>query len=475
MIFSGKLNEYAGLIKVCNGGYFKEGIYIREISTKAPVVTCENQVVALLYRDGEIWYTVRQSSSTDDEPVYATYHVRDDFSVIEKYPCSFAKAFFVGNNIVNYITENDERIIYIEDCITGEKTKKNGRYIGYAYDNESLYFRGVFERQKCLICMSQDALDIKWTVKLEKDLHPQSFQKPMLYGDLVILNHGADRKSFRQAEIAAYSKKDGCLVWNRILSDDYSCKANNCLLVEDKLYWTSMGRIYILEASSGKILVDEPTGAPKEYFDVNATIETVWADGDTIFLLNYRDKQIKLLSPDAKDVLQIIKIPGGYAPDLGQWPTKIDETYYIKVVPTDSIITGAKYGLLELKKTYGNENPGPIIKIADWPQHSVEVNTIAGEEEYLISVDDDDIDRVINYGEILLKETAFKKGKHFWDNETTRNHKFNGTIRFTTDRTRFSFDIEDKLQSMCKRALEELGDMVVAGNGKSDIEFFVES
>ena len=78
-------------------------------------------------------------------------------------------------------------------------------------------------------------------------------------------------------------------------------EVSNCILIKDSLYLAMADRMIVLDAYSGKRILDEPSGINEPYLG-----DTLWSDGERLFMIRSTEPKIRVFSKDGKTVLQEI-------------------------------------------------------------------------------------------------------------------------------------------------------------------------
>ena len=127
------------------------------------------------------------------------------------------------------------------------------------------------------------------------------------------------------------------------------------------------------------------------------------------------------------------------------------------------------YGLLVLGPTENKQTSN--IEIEKWPvlRTVKKTDDQAGGEQYHVLVTGEELEDVIRYGEISLKEIASVKGSQIYSDER-RNNKFNGNILFSTNLGDLGLQAEENIREMVSR-IEDWANRtgISAGNGKAAI------
>jgi hypothetical protein len=281
----------------------------------------------------------------------------------------------------------------------------------------------------------------------------------MMIDDSVILNLGVDKQSERNCEIISLYKANGEIKWRKAFKKEIS----NCLLINQKLLVAHEGRLIVLDPGTGEVLVDEPSGFEKRTHE-----DTLWADEGCLYYISCAEATIRIFSQDGKDVMQDLKIPLPFAPVVGEAFVAFEEGYYLPLALGDDCLQGAVYGLLKLSPA--KEGQKPEITVEPRPAYQVLTEeTDDGQIYCRIVFKNKDLETILKYGPIVMKEYANVRGAQVWSDER-RNPKFNGRIVFSTNLEDFGAEDQQKIQQMIEDTETWFETMSVrAGNRKDKI------
>jgi hypothetical protein len=366
--------------------------------------------------------------------------------------------FFINNLCVCHFKNPDTNKydLAIKDYSTQSIVKRTGSFSKYASDGQYLFGRHT---SKGISCLDFD-LNTVWDYEFDRFVdfvHGNLLPYP--YKDLVILNIGVDREKGGDGQIIALSKSDGSLVWKRHFE-----REPTFIVINDRVYVTDDGRMIVLEATTGKTLVDQPAG-----FETNHPGDSLWSNGQELFMVNMTLSLIRIFSTDGKTLLQELKIPEPFAPLNSEHFISHDGFYYLSLAIQDMCLNGAVYGLLILGPAEDQQKAGIVVEPR--PYNQVLVKQMEDGQEYChVILKDHSLEKVLKYGPILMKEYANVKGSQVWSDDR-RNPKFNGRIVFSANFDDFSDEDNRKINRMIEETEKWFDTMGVhAGNRKTEIK-----
>jgi len=313
-------------------------------------------------------------------------------------------------------------------------------------------------------------LEEVWSVHTDKRCFPRapvSIKAPRYYepSNLLIVNLGEIKEwPHGEFEINAYNASTGEVVWQNIVctTPDYA------QLTGDRVYLCVKDEIIILDAATGEYLLREKhelNGVNASYF--HATF--VYPYTDKLLVASPQHQVVQLRTGDAKTVIQEIQIPIPY--NISCHPPVIHEDkVYFSLGHLDSYDNTMKGAVLILTPAEC-KNKQVEAKIEPRPPIQIKLaNTELGNKVYQVTIEHDDLDEIIRFSTITLKEIAFKYGKYPSTTETNRNH--NGNLQLFVKANVLNMTETDLLEalSIIKFRVEEnlSSTDVRAGDGKND-------
>jgi hypothetical protein len=281
----------------------------------------------------------------------------------------------------------------------------------------------VRRRPGTILCLDFDLQEI-WSFQTERDISVGNYD-PQFINDMVICYLGESVEGKRDFQIVALSLADGSVKWCRIFEDYPQCWID---IIRGKLYTTIMGRILILDAHSGEILLEIPS---ETLFQKGKKLSKIGVSPVKNYLLAIRseDQLLQIFTQDGKECLQTIKLPEKYFPSCST-PIEFDGRYYITMGQIGTLFF-AYNAILILTP---DENAPAEVAVALPKRPPFEVSRIKnekGEHEHIVSVSCENLDELIKYATITLKEIALTTSSKF--ERRKRNTKHNGRLHLRVD------------------------------------------
>lgn len=327
--------------------------------------------------------------------------------------------------------EDEECFFYTKQKRTGEVTKKKTECYRVLLDESGIYSKSAFGKIEKL----DYELNIAWQKEYDKKNDIRAKSTPQIYDDIVICNIGADPKTKENGKIVAYQKDNGKEIWRR----SFEKEPANCQLFGDLLYMAHQSRMVVLEAATGRTVVDEPSG-----FETRTVSEILVPLDDHLVMISKEKCAIRLFSGDGKKLIQHLDIPGGYETHDGGPLIIHDGQIFLRTYPSDMCLKGVKEALLVLEKA--QEGQSCEIEIEEWPV-SVAVDRKAddgGECFYTIDMQGTSLQDLLIYSEIALEELPSIYGAQIWSDDR-RDFEFNGKILFRPSGIEWNEDARRKL------------------------------
>jgi hypothetical protein len=195
----------------------------------------------------------------------------------------------------------------------------------------------------------------------------------------------------------------------------------------------------VLEAASGRTVVDEPSG-----FETRTVSEILVPLGYHLVMISKEKCAIRVFSGDGKKLIQHLDIPGGYVTHDGGPLITHDGKIYLRTYPSDMCLKGVKEGLLVLERA--QEGESGEIEIEKWP---VTVAVDRKEEDgggcfYTIGMQGTSLQDLLIYSEIALEELPSVYGAQIWSDDR-RDFEFNGKILFRPSGIEWNEDARRKM------------------------------
>lgn len=407
---------------------------------------------------------------------FGDYYADKSFTINEKGK-KISKPFFFDSgtflNKAHFYRVKSRRIHGLEQYDSSFKLVKKieGRF-SYLTQSAELLF--VLKRDG-LVAYDLD-LNEKWQVTTEKSCFsgvPHSIDAPQYYqaSDLVIINFGENNTPERgEFEINAYQAETGDLVWQQIVSITPSCSH----LSGDKVYVCVQDELIILAAATGEVLhrVSHQLNEPE---DGRPAVNFLHPYQDKLLVVSPKHGLVQLRTGDAKTILQSIHVPLPYTTSFHP-PVLHDDKVYLSLTHADSFDNTMKGGILVLSQVDVAEK-FVEANIEERPNTVIEfVQNTEGEDVYQVTFSHDDLDDLIRFSTITLKEIAFKHGNYESSTETNESH--HGKLLLKIDAQKVNLNNEELSQKLAiiKERVEAnlVSSGVKAGDGKSDFVVDIE-
>jgi hypothetical protein len=309
--------------------------------------------------------------------------------------------------------------LHVVDTRSNEIQKHAGNlHLGVVATPDRIVVR---DREKGLVCLNYDFQEF-WKIPFEKRCYAGAFSAPQEFKDLIILNVGEIQELPRgEFELNAYRIEDGSLSWQVILPTTPNCSN----VMGDRIYISVKDRILVVEDANGKVLVDVPhqLGNDHKHF--------LYPYKDVLIAASESAARINVFSKDGQKLLQELSIPDPLSV-LSHWiPDEADGKLYIVLSPRNMLLRETSAALLEL--TPDASQPAKLTpELPPRPPFVVSRLTKKnGEHEHLITVSHADLDEIILYGMILLKEIILEVASVVFVRK--RDQKHNGNLHFVVD------------------------------------------
>lgn len=415
----------------------------------------DKDIIGISLHDNRIWLQRDKDNLSDitSNSVWINPENNEIVNINSSLPIASCK--FINNYCVGRNEEDGEPYLFIKrmDQEDTDILELEGFFV-LETDNDYIYGRENLEHLVCLDYQLQE----KWRVKQELRCYSDEKNEPQIYQELVILNIGVDNKTRKNFKIAAYKKIDGSLVWKQILD----IEPHSSTLVGDKVYIAMGTQMIVLDANTGEIILNEPHGFH------NNTHHSVYPFKNYLCAFSKPDSSIRVFTPDGKSLIQDVELPSPYAPLAKCQPLEHEGKLYQVLGPNNISLAGACGGLLIMSES--DDGQEPVVEVEERPYHSVmTAENDKGEHEIVITMSHDDLEDVLRFGEIILKQTAYLKGQQMYPAET-RDKKHNGLISFYVDPSRLPKDAGEKIEQMGQEVEEWLKTHdILSGDGKRNI------
>jgi hypothetical protein len=383
-------------------------------------------------------------------------------------PLPLGSARFVGSACAgfNYLVDDGDpaRGLFVKDFTEGRFRLLPCRHASVTVDEGGVFARlarDIKDRNN-LVCFDW-TLGERWRVApFKKECYAQALEEaPQLYGDLVVFNVGVDPKTRCDFELTAFAKSDGSVVWSQTLDRE----PNASTLKDGRVYVALDAQMLVFDAATGKKLVDRPTG-----FKGQNHIQCL-GDGELLIAWSTPDAAVRIFSADGEKLIQEIEVPDPYAPGRPRPLFHAGNIY----LPADKFgpgLHGTGSALMILTPAQGKK---PVVAVDERPPIAViTVENEQGEHELVVSVSHDNVEELLRYTEIAVKETACRRGTDIWE-RNERDPKHNGRIRVAVDPVGLPPEARAEIEAMLQRAERYLKEInTYAGDGKHKIRITLE-
>lgn len=323
-------------------------------------------------------------------------------------------------------------------------------------------------------------LNKKWVVTTEKRCFsgvPNGLGEPQYYqaSDLVIINFGEhDTPERGEFEINAYQAETGELVWQQIVSTTPSCSH----LSGDKVYVCVQDELIILAAATGEVLhrVSHQLNEPE---DGRPAVNFLYPYQDKLIVVSPKHGLVQLRTGDCETILQNIHVPLPYTTSFHP-PVLHEGQVYFSLTHANSFNNTMKGGILVLTQNNSIEcNADEIVEVnieSRPPMAITLVKDELGHDVYQVTIDHDNLDDIIRFSTIALKEVAFRHGKYSSATDTNKNHQGQLLLKVSSQSLKVSSDeLSQKLAIIKQRVEGNLtSSRVKAGDGKSSFAVDIE-
>lgn len=438
------------------------------------------------------------------QPVYCIFYESED-----KYISSFANSFWLlkkeKNNVaLHCIDSNKEKYKKLKgsfqsNSILFNKNLKNyigiwqsngdrGLAVGSLYEEtpsyfiEGRFFNGVKQYESnfivrgigdnnALICLDSSLNEV-WRTPLKYDDGAMRGLpcNPEIYNNVIYVNMPdwpRYQKKPTPMDIGAFSADTGEALW----SDTLPCCARNADLHGSEVYIASDYFIQIRDVTNGEVVWEmEP------FWQEDEVPCHLYPLDKQDLLVNFQFKNKALIiNRNDKTIKQLITLPekSNYCFSTTRLPIKLSETRWAWSLGFTDFKQGTRNsGVVFID--LDNDQPNEVeAVIKPRPEHQLKGKTVeSGEKEYFLSMKHNDLDEVIRYCIIIIKNLAHDKGRIGLPNKPDRKH--NGKVHVTIDKSALVTDKTDDeineslyaIKAITEHALKKLN--ITAGNKKDD-------
>ena len=439
--------------------YFREGERIRALKdNKFRIVLEKKNLVRIKFGLKGVWLETRVKDN-DDEKYFNEFV--DLFNKGVSYGSQgepVAEGKFEGNTCALLASDpvtSESRLVVLNFEKNSKRILSDIPRYRFSLDDEHIYTQS---KEGKLACFDIE-FNKKWEVIVPYTFMFRIPREPIFYKDLVIFNLGYDTHTQEKGKIVALKKSNGAKIWEQ----EFDQEVTHLFLYDQKIILTSQTGLYSMQADSGDLMFHLQYKIENSHKD-----ETVFFDGRLIFLIIPSKSSMHIYSEKKLHLIEELKIPQPYVPAPHEALLEFQNRFYLPLVCDDPSLSDVVYGLLELERH--DINIPSKITIEQRPNYQVnKLKGTSNDEYYQIILMDDDLERVLKYGQIVLKECAQVNGSHVWSDER-RNPNFNGKLCFVTDLGKLSNNEKQKLRNMVKSVENWAREMSIkAGNRKDPI------
>ena len=374
---------------------------------------------------------------------------------------------WVGGRHVGISKIGRKHFIRVNDSQGNELAVHEGRFSGGIVATKEYIF--ARKNGTAIYCFDYN-LNPVWLVSSDKMVMSDATLRLYIYEDLVILNVGehvvGERGKF---EINAYVLKTGELAWQQIV--ETSPASSN--LIEDKLYVFVGKRFVQIDARTGVVDIDVEHGFPEFSFQTNVYKGAVYPVLQGLLFCDYASQLLQLRSFDGIEILQETKLPETYTVDYRKTPVELDGKVYIKLWHASLALNPMKSAIAVLSLNESADD-SPEVKFEKRPEYTVDHRDSGGVVSTFVSLTGDDLELMVRYGAVILKEQAFKTGVTPLVEFETRNKSHGGQLGLTVNcsgllEKGITFDDCEKRFGSLKQRVEEQfkNSGVRAGDGEN--------
>jgi hypothetical protein len=274
-----------------------------------------------------------------------------------------------------------------------------------------------------LICFDFELNEL-WRHATNKQISSRCLvnEAAMVLDDLVIFNLGEsyddEHASQSDFEIVGFHAASGTIAWRHVLAvtkPENTDKRNidqrygtftMAQLFGNKVYLCLYGRLIRLDGKTGAVELD--TTIPYQTFDGKPFgVSHVYPVAQGLLCFNRRGHQIELRSADAQTILQTIELQHGFCPD--SMPLEHQGQLYFSLLHQNDFENYIKLAFATL--TPDASAPAVLRALAEGrPPTTVEKIKDGRKFGNLVRIGGDDASQILRYGEIVLRELAFRQG-----------------------------------------------------------------
>lgn len=300
--------------------------------------------------------------------------------------------------------------LVVFDSQTGQLDVRSCALAAASADGACIFLRQLKDGNQ-LVCLDRQWQRL-WTVTLDKrPRSPWVEFGPMFSEDVVVVMSGIN-DARNEADLLAYSKQDGALRWCQRFEREVQAQ-----VIDDRVYVAAGARMLVLDAQSGRVLVDANSGLTA------AGDTTLWSDGRHLFFLSYKDRAVRVFSGDGQTLLNAWELPGGVTLARPAAVTRVGDTAYIPLVPTLGAGAGAAGGMLMLAL---EKVDAPAALVLEELADVARLSRVEKSGALHVRLEECAVDDVMRLGELTVRRAIEAHGSYLY--QTTPNRAFTGDV-----------------------------------------------
>lgn len=294
---------------------------------------------------------------------------------------------------------------------------------------------------------------------------------PEIYQDIVYVNMPENafyQKTPTPMDIGAFCAKTGQSLW----SDTLPCCARNADLHGSEVYIASDQFLQIRDVTTGKVVWEmlpfwSEDESPCHLYPLN----------ESDLLVNFQFKNFAwVINRSDNSIKQTITLPekSYYCLSTTSLPTKVADNRWIWTASYTNFTQNSRNSAVVTIDLDNNQPEDAEATVKPRPKHKLKGKTLEnGEKEYFLEIDHDNLDEVIRYGVIIIKNFGHDKGCAYPRLKPDRKH--NGKIHVKVKKKSLNTNKTDAeiitaladIKMLCEDTFQSLN--IRAGNGKGEL------
>jgi len=373
---------------------------------------------------------------------------------------------------------NDVRGVLLGDLQENKPAKFiEGRFFNSTIQYDEFFIIRSRDETKGLVCFDK-SLNELWKTPLA---YSGSAMRglpcyPELYQDIVYLNmpeHAYYQKTPTPMDIGAFCAKTGQPLW----SDTLPCCARNADLHGSEVYIASDQFLQIRDVTTGKVVWEM-----SPFWSEDESPCHLYPLNEQDLLVNFQFKNIALvINRTDNSIKQTITLPekSNYCLSTTTLPTKIADNHWLWEAEYTHFTQNSRNSAVVTIDLDNSQPEDAEATIKPRPKHKLRGKTVAnGEKEYFLETDHNNLDEVIRYGVVIIKNFAHDKGRAYPLLKPDRKH--NGKIHVKVIKKSLNTNKTDAeintaladIKMLCEDTFQSLD--IRAGNGKGELVVDIE-